>query len=99
MSSKPTRAQHAADLRLFAARLERMPTVSARNPEQPLIERRALIQEMRQRAAEVARMNEPPPHGVFAVGDGANVNGRRVVLERKAPRRTGRILLRLDQAA
>lgn len=98
--SKPKRAVHAADLRHFADRLEKLQHPTHRNPEQPLLEKRALIQEMRIRASEVARMPEPPPVGVFASPEAATADGRVVVLDRSAAKaRTGRVLLAIEEAA
>lgn len=76
-NSKPKRADHAQDLRRFADLVERLPLASHRDPERPHIERRLLVDEMRQRARQIVRLDEPTPESVLGAND--IVRGERVV--------------------
>jgi glyoxylase-like metal-dependent hydrolase (beta-lactamase superfamily II) len=68
-NTKPKRADHAQDLRRFADLVARLPLASHRDPERPHVERKLLVDEMRERARQIVRLDEPTPESVFRAND------------------------------
>ncbi len=82
------RFQYADELRRYAAEVDALALASRTDPERPIVDKIALADRMRARAAEVMRHDDPIERGVFLTGSAfASRGGRAIRSETRAPRR------------
>lgn len=81
------RFDYATELRRFAGEVDALALASRVDPEKPIVDKIALADRMRARAAEVMRHDDPAERGVFRAGSVFPVRGGRAIrAEKRAPR-------------
>lgn len=81
------RFDYATELRRFAGEVDALLLASRSDPERPILDKVALADRMRARAAEVMRHDDPTERGVFRAGSVfASRGGRPIRCEKRAPR-------------
>ncbi|GEP00539.1 hypothetical protein [Methylobacterium haplocladii] len=82
------RFEYASELRTYADRVDALELADRKDPERPIVAKIALAQEMRARAAEVMRREDPAERGiiraetVFAARTGKPASPVKVTVQR-----------------